>query len=288
MLPSGFKVALLFLTQRLPIISALGINCRGSALCDRASLSDQSSVGIIQILRDVILASNKSNRTTYASGDHIISLSQSRTITFDAGLEIDGISGGIGLSINSAQGGICLFPQYLTVATLNLGQIRSLVDAILEHGCGTCGSVSIHYVDEGSNDPSVGNLTFNYVKSPFCIGECISDTGSLSSSVLSGVSSPTAVSYSSTFFPIPTAASSSLMIIYSAPAAAASPSATFSSEPSASLKRSNTTTEAPPATPTETGVSATAKSNLKSASSRLRCWRYGLLTPIMIILSFLG
>ncbi|KAF6239323.1 hypothetical protein HO173_002585 [Letharia columbiana] len=70
MVYNELRPALLFLTHALPIISALGINCRGSILCGRASLSNQQSVGIIQILRDVIWASPMSNSTTYASGDH--------------------------------------------------------------------------------------------------------------------------------------------------------------------------------------------------------------------------
>lgn len=66
-------------------------------------------------------------------------------------------------------------------ATLSLGDIRPLVDAILVHGCGTCGSVPIHYVDQKSNDPKDGILTFNYVKNPDCVGECISGNGTSSS-----------------------------------------------------------------------------------------------------------
>lgn len=60
---------------------------------------------------------------------------------------------------------------------LTLGHIRELVDEVLEHDCKTCGSVPIHYVDQGSNDPRWGILTFNYVKNPFCIGNCLSANG---------------------------------------------------------------------------------------------------------------
>lgn len=62
-------------------------------------------------------------------------------------------------------------------ASLTLSTIRPLLDALLEHGCSTCGSVPIHYVDEGNNDPSDGILTFNYVASPYCIDNCISAVG---------------------------------------------------------------------------------------------------------------
>ncbi len=54
------------------------------------------------------------------------------------------------------------------------------MDAVLEHGCHTCGSVPIHFVDEGSNDPDEGILTFNYVGNPDCVGQCISDDGTTS------------------------------------------------------------------------------------------------------------
>ena len=49
--------------------AALGINCRGSGLCDRASLSS-SSGKIVQILRDAVWASSKDNSTTYGAGAH--------------------------------------------------------------------------------------------------------------------------------------------------------------------------------------------------------------------------
>ena len=49
--------------------AALGINCRGSALCPRATMSS-SSGKIVQILRDAVWASQKDNSTTYAEGAH--------------------------------------------------------------------------------------------------------------------------------------------------------------------------------------------------------------------------
>ncbi|CAF9929783.1 MAG: hypothetical protein HETSPECPRED_007447 [Heterodermia speciosa] len=157
--------------------TALGINCRGSALCDRATSSSKDK--IVQILRDAVWASTKDNSTTYQSGDHIICISQTDTVTIEAGVEggPEGLTGSFSLSgdVNIQAGGICLFPQR---AALNLGQIRPLTDAILEHGCSTCGSVPIHFVDQGSNDPGAGILTYNYVENAFCDGACISDTGS--------------------------------------------------------------------------------------------------------------
>ena len=157
------------------LVSALGINCRGSGLCPRASWNNNSPESVIQILRDAVWDSALPNSTSYNSGDHIICVSQSQPITIGVGADVDGLSGTFGLSGSIPEGGICLFPQG---ATLTLGQIRPLTDAILEHKCTTCGSVPIHFVDEGSNDPSDGILTFNYVQDPFCVGNCISDTGS--------------------------------------------------------------------------------------------------------------
>ena len=173
--------AILFLSL-LPIVSTLGINCEGSALCPRAEFNNKASVSVIQLLRDVVWASSKSNSTTYASGDHVVCVTQSQPITIDAGKEIDGFTGGISLSGNIPEGGICLFPQHLSSGSLTLGQIRPLVDALLDHKCPTCGSVPVHFVDEGSNDPGEGILTFNYVQYPICDHNCISDTGSLPSS----------------------------------------------------------------------------------------------------------
>ena len=161
----------------LTTTTALGINCRGSALCDRATSSSNDK--IVQILRDAVWASNKDNSTSYPSGDHIICISQTDKVTIKGGVEgeYEGLTGSFSISgdVNFQAGGICLFPQG---ATLSLGQIRPLTDAILEHGCSTCGSVPIHFVDQGSNDPGAGILTYNYVENAYCDGACISDSGS--------------------------------------------------------------------------------------------------------------
>ncbi|KAI3330317.1 hypothetical protein F4824DRAFT_505168 [Ustulina deusta] len=146
---------------------SLGINCRGSGLCPRASWNNVADVSIIQLLRDAVYAASAPLSTGYESGDHVIY----------------GIGGSVGLTGSLGEGGICLFPQYMADgATLSLSQIRPLMDALLEHKCATCGSVPIHFVDEGSNDPSGGILTFNYVAAPYCIGNCISAVGRSSNS----------------------------------------------------------------------------------------------------------
>ncbi|KAL9638130.1 MAG: hypothetical protein Q9164_001750 [Protoblastenia rupestris] len=163
--------------------SALGINCRGSGACPLASWQNQAPERITQVLRDAVYQTTKSNETFYESGDHIICISGSQTISLTGGAEAGvqapqgpnaGLSGSFTLSGKLNTGGVCLFPQG---AALTLAQIRPLTDAILEHGCGTCGSVPIHFVDQESNDPKDGILTFNYVKNPSCTGECIGADG---------------------------------------------------------------------------------------------------------------
>ncbi|KAM0794289.1 hypothetical protein BDR22DRAFT_895303 [Usnea florida] len=173
--------------------TALGINCRGSGLCPRATWNDKSSETIVQALRDAIWTDADANTTTYNNGDHIICVSQSQAITVGGGVTAGvtsgagpdggptanaGVSGTFSLSGSIGEGGICVFPQDLKAgATLDLGTVRGLTDALLEHGCSTCGSVPINFVTEGSNDPSDGILTFNYVKNPFCDGSCMSASG---------------------------------------------------------------------------------------------------------------
>ncbi|MCJ1271389.1 hypothetical protein MMC22_011289, partial [Lobaria immixta] len=118
---------------------SLGINCRGSTLCRWSKLGNHQ---IIPTLLDAVVSSGTDDATVYNSGDHVI-------------------------CHNSK---ICLFPQE---ATLTLGQIKPLIQAILDHNCMTCGSVPIHFVDQGSNDPRWGILTFNHVRDPRCDGNCI-------------------------------------------------------------------------------------------------------------------
>ncbi|KAI4860320.1 hypothetical protein F4820DRAFT_461812 [Hypoxylon rubiginosum] len=157
---------------------ALGINCRGSGLCDFATIENHSGVRILQLWHDILQATDKDPGTVYNSGDHIVCIGTSATVTVgaSASAEVDGLGGELSLSsdISIGTGGVCLFPQG---ASLTLAQIRDLVDALGNHGCATCGSVPIHFVDQGSNDPSSGILTSNYVGNPFCGGNCINSVG---------------------------------------------------------------------------------------------------------------
>ncbi|KAL6716701.1 hypothetical protein ACLMJK_006269 [Lecanora helva] len=173
-----------------PAVTALGINCRGSGLCPRASWNDASAESVVQVLRDAVWADTADNSTAYGNKDHIICVSQHQPVTVGGGINAGvssggegptanaGVSGTFSLSGSIGEGGICLFPQKLADgATLDLGTIRPLTDALLEHGCTTCGSVPIHEVDQGSNDPKDGILTFNYVANPFCDKNCLSGSG---------------------------------------------------------------------------------------------------------------
>ncbi|KAJ5836901.1 killer toxin [Penicillium robsamsonii] len=172
-----FKFLLIISVYAHPILS-LGINCRGSALCPRATWNNPVPQSVIQLLRDAIYAAPEPLSTAYQNGDHVICVSQSQPITISPGFAIGGITGSIGLSGSIHEGGICLFPEYMASgASLTLTDIRPLLDAVLEHGCTTCGSVPIHFVDDGNNDPSDGILTFNYVANPYCIDNCISAVG---------------------------------------------------------------------------------------------------------------
>lgn len=146
---------------------ALGINCRGSGLCGLATIENTSGVSIMQLWHDVLAATDKSDDTVYDAGDHIVCISTSVTITVGASASssVEGLTGSLRLSsdISLGTGGVCLSPQS---ASLTLGEIRDLVDALGNHGCKTCGSVPIHFVDEGSSDPSNGILTSNYAANP--------------------------------------------------------------------------------------------------------------------------
>lgn len=171
---STLAMSLTALSTLLTSTSALGINCRGSGLCDRATSTSKDGK-IVQILRDAVYGSTLDPTTTFNDGDHIICISQTETVTItaEAGVEYEGATGTFGLSGDASinAGGICLFPQH---TSLQLSDIRTLADKILEHGCSTCGSVP---KDWQSNDPTDGILTFNYVENPFCDGQCISSTG---------------------------------------------------------------------------------------------------------------
>ncbi|KAF3762928.1 killer toxin [Cryphonectria parasitica EP155] len=182
-MPSLKTALLLSATSLISTGSALGINCRGSGLCTFATIENHSGTNIVQLWHDVLNTTTVDGGTTYSNGDHVVCIGSSASITVgaDVGAEFGGASGSLSLSSNAniGTGGVCLFPQNMADgATITLESIRSLVDALGEHGCTTCGSVPIHYVDQGSNSPSDGILTSNYVGNPFCDDNCITSVGS--------------------------------------------------------------------------------------------------------------
>ena len=154
----------------------LGINCRGSSLCPFASFDNPNPESIIQALRDVLWYTKANHTTVYNSDDHIACVGIHQTVMFVAGAEGKGVAARLVFSGNVHTGGICLFPQG---GSVTLQEARWLADELLKWGCGTCGSVPLHFHDHGSNDPSAGILTFNYVKNPSCTGNCLTASGVL-------------------------------------------------------------------------------------------------------------
>lgn len=153
----------------------LGINCRGSGACPYASFNRPDSGGLLEGLRDGIWLSTQNNSTMYNSGDHIICVSTTSEVTISVDAGAKGVDAGLSTNGHIGDGGewfvqtstqcctddrlgVCAFPQQLS-EPLSLGKIKELADALLEHGCTTCGSVPVHFVDEGSNDPGQGILT---------------------------------------------------------------------------------------------------------------------------------
>ncbi len=130
--------------------------------------NDKSSETVVQALHDAIWTDTDANSTTYSNRAHMICVSQSQSITV-------GTSGTFSLSGSIPEGGICVLAQKIASGIMiDLGTIRELTDALLEHGCSTCGGVPIDYVTKGSNDPSDGILTFDYESNPYCIESCMS------------------------------------------------------------------------------------------------------------------
>ncbi|KAK3313484.1 Kp4-domain-containing protein [Apodospora peruviana] len=115
------------------LTSALGINCEGSGGCVAFGMGDE-----LQSFKDV--ASQIPNRQ-YQNGEHI-----------------------------ACNDGFCLFLQGTGFGAPG-SSIPPLIDALLNHNCKTCGSVPIFF-PQGSNDPSAGILTSNFVNS---VDGCVSN-----------------------------------------------------------------------------------------------------------------
>ena len=111
-------------TPASPLAALLGINCRGSSQCGGSFALPL--VGLINKIPDGKI---------FGDGDHI------------ARVRVLGRN-------------ICAFLQH-TGTKLSAKRIKPLAAAIVRHKCKACGSVPIVY--PGSNDPSEGMLTFNFV-----------------------------------------------------------------------------------------------------------------------------
>lgn len=194
---STTKLVILLLLQILPFTTALGINCRGSSMCSYATFESKAQIGVMQLLRDAVWRTTLPSNTTYNSGEHIICVAENQPIvlnpstTIAAGPE-GGVSpsGSFSLSGSIKTGGICLFAQGNLKTPLTLKIIRPLLDRLLEHGCETCGSIPVHAIDQNSNDPADGILTFNYVEHPYCTERCISDDGGNSTNPSASAGNP--------------------------------------------------------------------------------------------------
>ncbi|KAM7219255.1 Killer toxin [Rhypophila decipiens] len=129
--------------------NALGINCRGSGLCD-FFLNPSISGNEAKVLSDWIQGITAEGYTPpavnlnrlYKNGEQIACYQRSN---------------------------ICAFMQNAPSDT-SLGDIRRLAPEIPGHKCKVCGSVPIGF--PGSNDVKNGQLTFNYVRQACGNGIC--------------------------------------------------------------------------------------------------------------------
>lgn len=126
------RLLLLLLTDTLIRHTlALGINCRGSLICE--TMGHRGSVSQLE----GIMAVGLDKSCTYPNGQHIACA-----------------------AIGHGSKGVCAFLQG-TAAGLKGDQILLLIADLAAHNCDSCGSVPIGYPE--SNDPSDGILTVNYV-----------------------------------------------------------------------------------------------------------------------------
>jgi hypothetical protein len=114
---------------------ALGINCRGSSFCNKNNAPSQLQSFISKIQCDRM----------YNNNEHIACIS--------------------GPNFVDGNGGVCAFLQGVP-GPVSGASIQLLIDAIVDHGCSGCGSTPVTFPQQlgGSNDPSAGILTVNFVK----------------------------------------------------------------------------------------------------------------------------
>ncbi|KAI3606993.1 killer kp4 [Moniliophthora roreri] len=109
--------------------AALGINCRGSSQCSQAG----ATLGQLQSL----INNGVDNNRQYSNGQQIACLSH-----------------------------LCAFFQN-TGGSNSGATVKSLIQGLVNHGCGRCGSNPTD-----GNDVDNGELTVNFVNNPVCQGVC--------------------------------------------------------------------------------------------------------------------
>ncbi|KAF2671852.1 hypothetical protein BT63DRAFT_452356 [Microthyrium microscopicum] len=186
------------LTNHILPISSLGINCRGSGVCPLATLfagSQNAGQDIIQGLLNMLQHTTLPDSTTYSNGEHIACVSNTIPITLSIGPPFIQVQLGGGIPA----GGICMFAQNLSGGkALSLGDIKTLAEDIVQHGCKTCGSVPITFPDNENVD-DVGELTVNFVSEGkfVCDGNCVSAVSNSNIGAAASVSSGSVVASTS-------------------------------------------------------------------------------------------
>lgn len=117
-----------------------GINCRGAGSCATTAGLNVSLRG----LRDFV--SQIDPNRWYANGEHIVC--QEKVAGFGFCVYLQNTGGAPGFSI------------------------MPLMDALVQHNCGLCGSVPLFYPQGDNNAEHGGWLTVNYVNRPNCNGIC--------------------------------------------------------------------------------------------------------------------
>ena len=111
------------------LVSALGINCRGSGLC-------VGNKGLLGEAQAQLRGMDQNKR--FADGQHVTCVQS---------------------SVSIGDPSLCIFYQKTNGRSWTVGQTVSFVQALLDHGCGACGSVP---TDPGNNVNN-GMLTANMV-----------------------------------------------------------------------------------------------------------------------------
>ena len=127
----------------------MGINCKGSRLCH--NYGGQTAVPeedqIIYHMAQWTTKDFNPNRTYY-DGEHIACYHK---------------------AVRHRRGAVCAFTQHTPKDTPGIRGplIGQLFRDLFEHSCSACGSIPLVYHD-GSNDPTKGILTVNFVRKPQC------------------------------------------------------------------------------------------------------------------------